>query len=400
MRVLIISEHYFPICGGSTTYVHNLCKNLVDIGCEVFLVTIPDPKNPTLKWYNDDSLHVYRLKIPKILRKERYFSLFLALKMNKILEDVNPEVIHFAHGFFVPIVTKFNQKMKEKSIVWTIQNVPPYEHKLDLFNYIKPLNVILEKIYLFVAGLYSRFSLRLFSYNYLICVSEKTAELAMERGVPSDKIRVIPDGVDTDFFTPKEDIPKIREELGFHKYAPIILTVAGIFPHKGLDYLIKIVPRVLKKYPNALFLIIGPVRSNSYFRSLNKTIEESGVSDNIKIIPGVDPSEINKYYAVSDIYVQPSLEEGFCISILEAMSCGKPVIGTRTGAIPKFISESEAGILIEPASSEKIYEAIVRLLGDSREMEKMGLRSRDYMVKNYSWNEIARDTLELYKSLL
>lgn len=400
MRVLIISEHYFPVRGGSTTYVYNLCKSLSNIGCEVYLVTIPDDINTTLKWYKDDNFHIYCLDIPKRLRKERYFPIFLTFKIGEILEDVKPEIIHYAHGFFVPIVTKFNQKMREKPTIWTIQNVPPYEHRFNLFNYIKPLNGVLEKNYLFISKLYGRFALKLFDYEYLICVSEKTAKLAIEGGVPSNKVRVIPDGVDIDFFTPKRDISKTKQELGLQECTPIILTVAGIISHKGLDYLVKVIPRVLKKYPDALFLIIGPVRSKSYFQDLTGLINELKTGDNVKIIPGVDPSEINKYYTVCDIYVQPSLEEGFCMSILEAMACRKPVIGTRTGAIPNFINESKGGILIDPASSEQIYGAVIGLLSDQEKMEVMGKRSREYVLNKYSWNEIAKETMELYEKLI
>ncbi len=363
------------------------------------MVTIPDDQIPTSTWCKEENFYVYRLRIPKILRKERYFPIFLVRKMNYILEDVNPDIIHFAHGFFAPLITRINRNVAEKPIVWTIQNVPPYEHKLDLFKRLRLLNIILEKIYFFVVGLYGRLALKLFDYDHLVCVSEKTAELAMGKGAMSNKVRVIHDGVDTDFFTSKEGVSKIKEELGFQKYSPIILTVAGIIPHKGLECLVRAVPGVLEKYPDVLFLIIGPVRSEAHHRRLESLMAELGLSGNIRIIAGADQLELGEYYAACDIYVQPSLEEGFCMSILEAMSCGKPVIGTRTGAIPRFIEESGGGILIEPAELKQMFEAVVGLLSDPEKAKEMGERSRGYVVDNYSWKSIVKDTLRLYKSL-
>lgn len=400
MRVLVISEHYFPIRGGSTTYVYNLCKSLSEIGCEIFLVTIPDDKNPTSEWCAEGNFHVYRLKIPKLLRKERYFPVFLRKRLKSIIKDINPDVIHFAYGFFTPLTTRTYLHKINILVIWTIQNVPPLEHKIDLFTRVKPLHKLLENIYFLLGEIYGRFALKVSNYDRLICVSEKTARLAMERGVPSNNIKVIHDGVDTDIFVQKKDTSIIKEKIGVQVHGPIILTVAGIIPHKGLNFLLEAVPNVLEKYPHALFLIVGPIRSEDYFQKLSRLATDLDIVNNVKIIPGVPPSEINEYYAIADLYVQPSLEEGFCMSILEAMACGKPVVGTKTGAIPKFINESDGGILIEPASSKQIYEAVVKLLADPEEMENMGLISRDYVVKNYSWNKIARDTLELYKSLL
>jgi glycosyltransferase involved in cell wall biosynthesis len=398
MKVLVISEHYFPVVGGTTTYVQNLCKSLSKIDCEVFLVTIPDDENPTLEWYDDGNFHVYRLKIPKLLRKERYFPIFLRKKLKGIIKDVDPDVVHFAHGFFAPLVTRTYLHKISNPVIWTVHNVPPKEHKLDILTQVRPLHKLIETVYFLIAGIYGRLALKASNYEYLICVSEKTTGLVIDAGVSPKKIKIIDEGVDTDVFKPKGDILLIKNKIGVQKHGPVFLTVGGIIPHKGQDHLIKAVPGILKKFPDSLFLLVGQVRSEEYLQELQKLVLELNVSDSVKIITDVE-SGIDEYYKASDIYVQPSLEEGFCLSILEAMACGKPVIGTKTGAIPKFISESKGGILIEPASSDQIYDAIVKIMDDGEEIQKMGLKSRDYVVENYSWDKTARDTLELYKSL-
>lgn len=394
LRVLIVSEHFFPIVGGSTTYVHNLCKNLSTLGCEVYLVTIPDDRNPVMEWYKEDGFYIYRLKIPKIFRTERYFPLFLFLNLNKISCYVNPDIIHFAYGLFAPIVTRF--KKIDKPIIWTIHNLPPDEHHLDKLYTIKILHEYLEKLYFNITNLYGGLVLKTLKYNILICNSEKTAKLVIGKGIAPHKITTIPVGVDIDIFNPVENYYKIKEELGLDYYKKIITTVAGIIEHKGQDYLIQSIPCVLKTYPDTLFLVIGPIRSEIFYGKLDELIENLCVKKNIKFISGLETTELHKYYAISDVYVQPSLEEGFCISILEAMACGKPVIGTKTGAIPMFIQESGGGILIDSKSPQQICTAITTMLLNPHKAIEMGRQARSYAVEKYSWIKIAEHTLNLY----
>jgi glycosyltransferase involved in cell wall biosynthesis len=398
MRVLVISEHYYPTIGGSTNYVHNLCRFLTRIGCEVYLITIPDREDPVERWYTKDGFQIFRLRIPKSLRKERFFPIFLGRRLGGIISDVNPEIIHFAYGFFAPLVTRTCLRRVSTPILWTIHNIPPLEHTLDTFKN-TPLNRTLERIYFSMGGLYGFLALKLSYYDILICVSEKTANHVMEKKVPLEKIRIIPNGIDTELFSAPEDSYKIKEKLNIQNYSPIILTVAGIIPHKGQDYLIRIAPRLLERFPEALFLFVGPVRSRSYFHRLQELIESLNVQDNVMIIPSVEASMIQEYYSAADIYVQPSLEEGFCMSILEAMACEKPVVGTKTGAIPKFIEESGAGILIDRATPTDIYNAIITLLENEKKLRD-GKKARAYVVKNYSWKKIAEMTFQVYKELL
>jgi glycosyltransferase involved in cell wall biosynthesis len=392
MRVLVISEHYSPIVGGSTTYVHNLCRSLSEIGCEVYLVTIPSEENPVSTWYRNEDFYIYRLRIPGFLRKERYFPIFLGLKMNAILREVKPDVMHFAHGFFSPAITRL---IKKRPVVWTIHNVPPREHVFTRFRRFPRVNQVLGKIYFFIAEMYGKFALRAFYYDVLVCNSVKTAKLAAKAGVPEKRIVTIPMGVDTEIFRLKAPLG-IKEKYGLEKFERIVLTVGNIVERKGLYYLIKAMPQVLQGHPNTLLLIVGSIKTRDFYNKLLGLIEEEGLRENIKFL--CDVEEVAPFYSVADLYVQASLEEGFCISILEAMACGKPVIGTKTGEIPRFIRESGGGLLIEPASAQEISQTMIRLLDDEEKRREMGRKARRYALK-YEWKKIAEATLGLYESL-
>lgn len=399
MRILAISEHYFPITGGSTSYVYNLCKSLSEIGCEVRLVTMPDDKNPVSMWCAEENFHVYRLKIPRVLRKERYFPFFLSLEINRIINEFNPDIVHFTYGFFAPLVTRLNRKVNTKPVVWTIHNIPPYEHALEFLNNLKAVHDILEKIYFVSVDLYGRAALKVVNFDRLICVSEKTAGLVKNRGVNPEKIKAVPNGVPVNPHQNKRKTDSLKSDMNIRNRYPLITTVAGIWPNKGLEYLIQAAPMVLKEYPNALFTIIGHVRSKGYYRRMRALIHRLDLEDSTRIIPGASYEELMDYYAVTDLYVQPSLEEAFCMSILEAMAFGKPVVGSKTGAIPEFIEESGGGVLVDSASSEQIYHGIIELLRDPKKMDEAGKRSRRYVLENFAWKKVAEKTLRLYENL-
>jgi glycosyltransferase involved in cell wall biosynthesis len=399
MRILFVSEHYFPIIGGSTTYVEKLCKNLAKIGCDVYLVTIPDDLHETEKWRFDEGINIFHLNIPKTWRKERYFPIFLNTKLKETIEYVNPDIVHIGYGYFSPLITIFNKKINKAPVIWTIHNVPPAEHKFELFNTIPPLNYILKNTYFTLCDIYSRILFRIAKYDVIISVSQKTADLAVIKGVNRENIRIIPDGVDSDLYNPHLDIQKIKKELNLEKYEYVILNVAGFIPHKGQNILLNSVPKVLQLYPKTVFIMIGPIRSKEYYNELNKLIKNLKISNNVKLLSNISSPILRRYFHISDVYIQPSFEEGFCISILEGMSYSKPVIGSKTGAIPEFILESQGGILLDSVSSEQISNSIVYLISKPSISNDMGIKARDYVVRQYSWKNVADKTLDLYNEL-
>jgi glycosyltransferase involved in cell wall biosynthesis len=399
MRILFVSEHYFPIIGGSTTYVEKLCKNLFKVGCDVYLVTIPDDLHKNETWSFDEGIHIFHLNIPKIWRKERYFPLFLNKKLKEIIEYVNPDIVHIGYGYFSPLITIFNKEINKVPVIWTIHNVPPAEHKFELFNIIPPLNCILKNMYFTLCDIYSRFLFKIAKYDVIVSVSQKTADLAILKGANRKNIRVIPNGVDSNLYNPHLDLQKIKKELNLEKYEYVVLNVAGFIPHKGQNILLNSIPKVLQFYPKTVFIMIGPIRSEEYYNGLNKLIKDLNISNNVKLLSNISSPILCKYFHISDVYIQPSFEEGFCISILEGMSYSKPVIGSKTGAIPEFILKSEGGILLDSVSSEQISNSIVDLISKPSISNDMGTKARDYVVRQYSWKNIANKTLDLYNEL-
>jgi len=391
LRVLVISEHYYPITGGSVTYVHNLCRFLAEFGHSVYLVTPGSDERSYEQWEEENSFSIYRVSVPKYLRKERYFPIFLCRELSSILSEIHPDVVHIAYGFFAPMSMKL-LNIKSIPLIWTVHNVPPAEHIFSVFKN-GTTNEIFKDIYFKVVSLFSTCCFKFYDYSKIICVSESTEKKVLRKGVSQDKVCIIPNGVST--FTEFDE----PHQVGKKEDSLVILTVGGIIEHKGQLEVVKAAPYVLKEYPKAKFVFVGPIRSLIYLEVINSTAESLDIQDHIQITGEVSEKELHKHYTTCDVYIQPSFQEGFCITIMEAMAHGKAVVGTAVGAIPDLIGD-DRGILLKNLSEESISQAIISLLSNKDLRDKFSERGKKYIIDTYSWKSVAQDTGQVYQDLL
>ncbi|MFA4849337.1 MAG: glycosyltransferase family 4 protein [Methanoregula sp.] len=394
LKILVISEHYYPLKGGTVTYVNNLCENLAKLGMCVYLITSGTDNQNTQslnRWDKAGLYYVHKLSIPKYLRKERYFPLFLIKEFSSIVDEIKPDIIHISHGFFAPVVIKISN-IRKIPIIWTVHNVPPAEHIFQKFKN-KKINSIFRHIYFKIASLFSSFCFRIYHYNKIICVSQSTADKVLSRGVSKDKICIIPNGISIPDNSYKKDIlPKKTRSF-------IVLTVAGIIEHKGQLEVVKGISKVVEDYPDTRFIFVGPIRSPKYLESIIFTAKSLGVLNHIEITGEVTEEKLHEFYERCDVYVQPSYQEGFCITIMEAMGHGKPVIGTAVGAIPDLIKR-EQGILLTSPSPKLISEAVVFLLSNESKREEYGKNGKNFIINTYSAKVMASNTARLYEEIL
>lgn len=398
-RVLVISEHFPPpTVGGTATYTYNLCKYLVEIGWEVYLITQPSGTDIKARWYSRDGINVYRLDIPDIFTKRifspRSFPVYLLKQIHRIIIQLHPDIIHFSAGWYPLMVTRLCPGFAHIPIAWTIHNLPPAEHHLNIVRN-SNVNKPFELLYFNLVKSLAKLSLRFFRYNRIIAVSEATADKITKEGISPNRICIILNAVDTQHFTASGKRETKQPDAQY-----VVLTVAGITEHKGQLNIVKSAPEVLARFPNTLFLLAGPVRSEYYFTLLQEAIRELGLEQNVKLVGAVSQEDLLSYYQLCDLYLQPSLEEGFCITMLEAMACGKPVIGTPVGEIPKLITESKAGILMSDSSPAEISRAVIELLANKEVRQKFGQRAREYVTASYGWEAVARQTADLYKKMI
>jgi len=121
------------------------------------------------------------------------------------------------------------------------------------------------------------------------------------------------------------------------------------------------------------------------------------VDKNIIFLGKVSDEDLPKIYNMSEFLVLPSLLEGFGVVLLEAMACAKPCIATNVGAIPEIVEDGKTGLLVPPADSSALCEAMNKLLTDRKLSRELGENGRKKVEEIYSWEIIAKQTFAVYK---
>jgi len=211
-----------------------------------------------------------------------------------------------------------------------------------------------------------------------------------ELGVKRE-IKVIHVGVDTKLFKPMKSN---EQHLTSGKVK--ILTVARLHKYKGLDYLIKAMSTVHEEMPDAKLYILGKGPEEQNLRNLVKNLALEDVIEFIKTpIPNHEMPEV---YAECDVYIQPSIIEPFGIAVLEAMACGKPVIGAKVGGMMDTIVDGETGFLVNSKDSKALANQI-RALNDEKLRKKLGKNARERAVEHFDLMKIGAEYQELLRSL-
>ena len=230
----------------------------------------------------------------------------------------------------------------------------------------------------------------------LIGPSNELVAAACAFGIPADRSIFLPNGVDAEKFSPGVK-GIIREQFALGESTQIVLCPRRLVPKNGVNYLIESVPRILQAHPETVFVIVGegPERA-----SLETQTAQLKIQDKVIFAGGISNDEIDRYYADADLVVLPSLKEATSISALEAMSCGKPVVASDVGGLPYLVEDGVTGRLVAPSDSVALAGAIIELLDSPSRRSAMGREARARVLRELTWDHIARRTTEFYSRVL
>lgn len=211
--------------------------------------------------------------------------------------------------------------------------------------------------------------------------------------IPADKITVIPHGIHPTPFTPSYQAKKI---LGLPVDKTIVSTFGLLSRGKGIEYVIEALPKIIKQYPNILYLIIGathPViiqeEGEAYRDSLEQRIQELGIGDNIRFINTYIPtSQLLIYLNATDIYLATPLDPNQAVSgtLSYAMGTGRPVIATAFPQAKEDVSP-EAGILVDFKNSKQISQALIDLLSNPERQHALS-KFAYFKTRNMTWANV------------
>ena len=208
----------------------------------------------------------------------------------------------------------------------------------------------------------------------VVATSAYTAGQAADWGVPPQRLRAVPPGVErrTPATGPAPGEP------------PLLLCVGSVVPRKGQLELVQALARVESRGWRAVF-VGSRVRDPAYARQVEAAIAGAGLADRIEWAGECDDGALDAWFDGASVFVLPSAYEGYGMAYTEAMARGLPVIGTTGGAIPATVPEG-AGRLVPPGDVEALADAISGLLADSMVRKQMGQAARAAMVQRPDWS--------------
>ncbi len=233
--------------------------------------------------------------------------------------------------------------------------------------------------------------------SHIITVSHYSkSDIQKYFGVDDDKITVTHLAADPIFRPLDRDNAK---RVIFNKYGvdkKYVLYLGGFSQRKNIARLIKAFKKVIMEKEEVINLLILGEHSRS-FRSLWKLTEELELCDYVKFLNFVPTADLPYFYNGAEVFVYPSLYEGFGLPPLEAMQCGTPVVTSNVSSIPEIVGD--ACILADPYSIDSIADSILTLLTDRDEWQKYSIMGVE-RAKEYSWQKTVSETLDVYKKCM
>ena len=361
-----------PHIGGVGVHIHSLAKQLIKEGHEVYVITYPHKDIKDI-----DGIHVIGTKginIPGL--RGLLFGINAKKELKKLIKDENIDIIHGHYLFPAGWATvKAGKETNTKSYVTA--------HGSDMFEMYKKqsfMRPILKKV--------------LKDADVVLAVSNALKDEIINTNVPNikEKIRIHWNSVDIDKLkTTPENESKFKNELietyNIDQNKPIILFVGNIIKRKNVDLIIE-AKKQIKSDANLVIVGDGPLLAKLK-EKVNKEKEE-GKIDNIYFLGAKNNME--EIYPCCDLLVLPSFSESFGLVLIEALACGKAVIGSNVGGIKEIITD-DVGLLINPNDSADLANAIDRILQDNELMEKFKSNARN-RAKDFSKTELPYDELK------
>lgn len=379
MKIAQVTSLFWPKKYRSNELV--ICRELAKRGHEVTVLTADEPSREyyMLADYAPKEEMYEGFRIKRFPAGLHFGNMLLIPDLMPFLLRSDFDLIN-SHEFFAPcsFYSAIASKVKKTSLVVT-------QHNDQLFK-----SSSKNLLYFANARTVGWSSLR--QAKKIIALTRAIRSHLLLFGVPSEKICVIPNAIDTETFAPgKQNL--LKEKWGIN--SPVVLYVGRFAEVKGINYLLKAFPRVLGAVPEAKLILIGGGPLDKELREYEKKLH-----GHVFCMPFV-PNDIMPYfYAGCDVVVLPSIEERFGNVTLEAMACGKPVVGSCIGGMLDTIVHNETGLHIQPGNSVQISDSLIRILKNDSLRDALGKNARKKALKDFSYDVVIKQVEKVYLDAL
>lgn len=375
MKIAMFTDSYYPAVDGVVTSLSTVSRELERIGHEVFIFA-PEPTDGE-KVQDMTKGGTFFSRSFRFKHYPQYRSAFLPSNQNRILRKLGVDLIH-THGmtfmgmkglsagrhFGVPVATTYHTLMHEAA---------------DFYNPLPvPTNILVN-----LTLRYMRFFLN--RLDAVVVPTKPILEELVRMAPRMPYTAVIPTGVDTSRFRPMPNDHRVRDRYGIGD-SPLILYVGRVAYEKNIDSIIRNLSKIGDRTSKFMIVGEGPAR-----KGLEQLVHSLKLDDRVIFTGFIPDSMLVEYYSAADVFISASKFETQGLSILEAMSCGKPVVSINYRAVTDFIVDGENGFLFNELS-DSMAEKIDVALSSGTQITRNARKT----AERYSKERTAKTLSELY----
>ena len=215
-----------------------------------------------------------------------------------------------------------------------------------------------------------------------VAISESTQADLARRGIPPARVAVVHCGLDHASYRPDPGVARSE--------APTVLYIGRVRRYKGVDWVMRSMPRVLERVPGARLVVVG---DGPYLPELRRTALRLGVQAAVEFAGFLPLAEKVRWLNQSWVLVQPSPKEGWGLTVVEAGACGTPVIAADSPGLRDSVRDGETGLLVPWGDDARLADAMVSVLGDPALRSRLGEAGRAWAAR-FQWPDCARRSLD------
>lgn len=384
LTIGIFTETYKPQVNGVVASIENLNKILTQKGARTVIFTVGEASGVQA----EDSCTIHRFKSVNLpLYPEYRFTLPRFHKIKNLVKKYNLSILHSHGPFSMGLNALYAHRQLRIPLVGTFHTLlPEYMHYL--------VGRRLEK---YAGRFLKRYSWKFLRWYYtrcdaVTCPSMGVTNLLKEKGFKN--VLFLSNGIDTTRFNANINGSRFREAYGLGKDEKIVMYLGRVGFEKNIQLIVHAAPLVVEEDKKVKFVIAGKGPAEKDLASLVKL---RGLSEYF-IFTGFVPNEIlSNAYAAADIFVTPSCTDNQPLTVLEALSAGKPLIIARASVLTEFVKDGRNGFAVKDA--EEFAERAVQILRNDNLERRMGEESRR-MAEEHSLEKIGDQIVQLYRSLI
>ncbi|NBU93150.1 MAG: glycosyltransferase family 1 protein [Actinobacteria bacterium] len=362
-KILLVTNDLGPRVGGIESFILGLLARI-----EQNSVVILTSSQKNCQPFDQELLSKYGAIVIRDRSKILLPTPRVIHRAKKIMVDFNSTTIWFGAAAPLAIMAGSLRKSGAKNIVALTHGHEVWWAKLPIFR--SAISKITKDV------------------DILTYLVDFTKNAMLPAIIDKSKLVKIAPGIDVDHFSPAESDQNLIEKYRLNGRR-VIVSVGRLVHRKGQDKLIEAMPEVLKRFPNAVLLLVGqgPIQS-----MLEKLIRHYNLENNVIFTGRIQFADLPRYIQLGEIFAMPCRDrffglevEGLGIVYLEASACGIPVIVGKSGGAPDAVINNKTGLIVDGRYSSEIAEAVCKLLSDEELARKMGNEGRKWIVDNWRW---------------